>query len=394
MKKLILTFILTLALIPHISFSADTYKLIEPLPCIDGVGNCKAGDLQKEIEINDYILYVYKFTIGISVFLAIIMIIWGGFLTITSEIPYVKSDGKDKITNAAVGLVMVLVSYIILATIDPRLVNINTTIEPIKANDLDLKAVKDFRTALSNELRTMSAENQIKIQEIESNVKDLQKEKDGVDAAILYGDSIYDGTSENLELKSKNLQQQINNELVSKDAILAESNGSINFATVLSNSGNTDAVSQYIAKPIDNTSGTTPRPTNSPNTIQNQYNQKINDILALSNSSGNTVQKLERQRDFYIAQAQEEVEFQRFVESQKNGTVNTAPAIPTMGAYQGSNANMNVDVNYLEKKLVQYKADIVDLNKQANSGLQLTDYSRILQARINTIEQATGKNGK
>ena len=115
---------------------------------------------------------------------------------------------------------------------------------------------------------------------------------------------------------------------------------------------------------------------------------------ALSNSSGNTVQKLERQRDFYIAQAQEEVEFQRFVESQKNGTVNTAPAIPTMGAYQGSNANMNVDVNYLEKKLVQYKADIVDLNKQANSGLQLTDYSRILQARINTIEQATGKNGK
>jgi hypothetical protein len=82
MKKLILIFILALTLIPHISFSADTYKLIEPLPCIDGVGNCKAGDLQKEIEINDYILYVYKFTIGISVFLAIIMIIWGAKLRV------------------------------------------------------------------------------------------------------------------------------------------------------------------------------------------------------------------------------------------------------------------------------------------------------------------------
>ena len=50
--------------------------------------------------------------------------------------------------------------------------------------------------------------------------------------------------------------------------------------------------------------------------------------------------------------------------------------------------------DYLEKKLVQYKADIGSLDKQINSGLSVTDYSRILQARINTIEQATGKNGK
>lgn len=394
MKKIILTLILAFILIPHTSFSADTYKLIEPLPCIDGVGNCKAGDMQKEININDYILYVYKFSIGISVFLAIIMIIWGGFLTITSEVPYIKSDGKDKITNAAVGLAMVLVSYLILATIDPRLVNINTTIEPIKVDSLDLKSVKDFKSTLSNDLRTMSVENQIKVQEIDSKIKDLQKEKDAVDAKILYGDAIYEGNSEEMELKSKNLQQQINTELVNKNIVLAESNGAINFSTVLSNTGNEDIVSKYTAKPIANTTGTTPRPTNSPNVIQNQYNQKINDILNLSNSSGDQIQKLEKQRDFYIAQAQEEVEFQRFIESQKNGTVNTAPAIPTMGAYQGGYTNTNLDINYLEKKLVQYKADIVDLNKQANSGLQLTDYSRILQARINTIEQATGKNGK
>ena len=115
MKKLFLSLILALSLVPTVSLAADTYTLLTPLPCIDGVGaNCQPGTMQKEIDINNYILYVYKFALAASVFLAIIMIIWGGFEYITSEIPFIKSDGKSKITNAIAGLAMVLVSYLIL----------------------------------------------------------------------------------------------------------------------------------------------------------------------------------------------------------------------------------------------------------------------------------------
>ncbi len=381
MKKLILTFILTLALIPHISFSADTYKLIEPLPCIDGVGNCKAGDLQKEIEINDYILYVYKFTIGISVFLAIIMIIWGGFLTITSEIPYVKSDGKDKITNAAVGLVMVLVSYIILATIDPRLVNINTTIEPIKINDADLKAVRDFKGALVNDLRDLNAENQIKFQEIDSRIKELEKEKADIDSKIERGEI---ATPEEANLRRKDLDEQIKSARVDKNVLLAKNTGASSYATALNNIDVSENLFPYIAPVLPNTVGTFPRPINSQNVIQNQYNEKINTILASSNTSGDRVQELERQRDFYIEQIKEDVDIKTKID--KNGTMQSTGT-------QGP--GFKIDNNdYLEKKLVQYKADIGSLDKQINSGLSVTDYSRILEARINTIEQATGKNGK
>jgi hypothetical protein len=46
------------------------------------------------------------------------------------------------------------------------------------------------------------------------------------------------------------------------------------------------------------------------------------------------------------------------------------------------------------KKVDAYKADIVNLDKQIKSGLPLTDYSRIIQTKINTIEQAIDKTEK
>ena len=381
MKKLLLALIFALVLIPNISFSADTYKLLEPLPCIDGVGNCKAGNMQTEININDYILYVYKFSIGISVFLAIIMIIWGGFLTITSEVPYIKTDGKEKITNALTGLVMVLISYLILATIDPRLVNINTTIEPIKINESDLKAVKDFKGALVNDLRDVNTENQIKFQEIDSQIKELEKEKADIASKIERGEI---ATPEEAELRKKDLDEQIKEAKVNKTALLAENIGASSYATALSNIDNSEILFSYIAPVLPNTVGTFPRPINSENIIQNQYNEKINAILATSNTSGDKIQTLERQRDFYIEQIKEDFDIKTKIE--KNGTIQSTGT-------QGP--GIKIDNNdYLMKKVDAYKADIVNLDKQIKSGLPLTDYSRIIQTKINTIEQAIDKTEK
>ncbi len=110
-----------------------TYTLLEPLPCIPGAQqNCENGSLKK-VDLNSYISYLFKFSIALAAFLAVVMIIIGGFQYVTSDIPGMKGNAKEKIWNAVWGLVMVFASYLILYTIDPRLVSVQTNIEQIQA---------------------------------------------------------------------------------------------------------------------------------------------------------------------------------------------------------------------------------------------------------------------
>ena len=115
----------------------NCYTLLEPIPCIGGVGtgqdcsNLKNGVATK-VDVDQYIGYIFKISIAIAAALAVLRIIWGGFEYITSEIPGLKADAKETITNAILGLIFVLASYLILQTIDPRLVEVNTSLPPIK----------------------------------------------------------------------------------------------------------------------------------------------------------------------------------------------------------------------------------------------------------------------
>ena len=161
MKKTLLLILIALSTLPAFS-KAQEYTLLEPLPCIKGTSTdntCKDG-VTKTINLNDYIGYVFKFSIALAALLAVIMIIWGGVEYMTSETPFGKGNGRERIENAVIGLVMVLASYLILATIDPRLVEIKTSIDPIVIKQSDLDAVANFQTQLGNDLRALSAETQ------------------------------------------------------------------------------------------------------------------------------------------------------------------------------------------------------------------------------------------
>lgn len=65
-----------------------------------------------------YVPNIFKLAIGIAGALAVIMITIGGMEYITSETINGKKDGKEKITNAIIGLLLALGSWIILNTID------------------------------------------------------------------------------------------------------------------------------------------------------------------------------------------------------------------------------------------------------------------------------------
>ena len=100
-----------------ISASATDYQLLEPLP-LDGSG----GNVSS-ISFNQYVSYGYQFVIVLAGVAAVVMIVWGGFDYILTEAVTGKAEGKKKIRNALIGLLLALGSYAILNTINPNLVN-------------------------------------------------------------------------------------------------------------------------------------------------------------------------------------------------------------------------------------------------------------------------------
>jgi hypothetical protein len=69
--------------------------------------------------------------IGISAALAVIYIIFGGIQYMSTDAVGAKKDGKKTIQNAILGLLLVIGSYSILYTVNPKLVNFNLEIPGI-----------------------------------------------------------------------------------------------------------------------------------------------------------------------------------------------------------------------------------------------------------------------
>lgn len=94
--------------------SPSSVTLLSPLP-----GTTGSTDLET------YLPLVFNLAIGIAGVLAVIMIIIGGLQYMSTDAIGGKQEGKNRITAALGGLLLALVAYIILQTINPKLVNFN-----------------------------------------------------------------------------------------------------------------------------------------------------------------------------------------------------------------------------------------------------------------------------
>lgn len=73
-----------------------------------------------------YINNFYIFFAGVAGIFAVVMMMWGGFHYIVSAgNPQKMNQGKEIISNAIIGLILVLTSYLLLKTINPNLVSLN-----------------------------------------------------------------------------------------------------------------------------------------------------------------------------------------------------------------------------------------------------------------------------
>ncbi len=70
-----------------------------------------------------FLSQAFQFGLAIAAALAVIMIVWGGVEIMLSETPFGKSNGKEKIWGAIWGLGLALISWLILYTINPDILN-------------------------------------------------------------------------------------------------------------------------------------------------------------------------------------------------------------------------------------------------------------------------------
>ncbi len=75
--------------------------------------------------ISEYVAAIYKYGVGVAAILAVVMIMIGGFVWLTSAgVPERIGKAKDFIISALSGLLLALFSFIILQTVNPELVSL------------------------------------------------------------------------------------------------------------------------------------------------------------------------------------------------------------------------------------------------------------------------------
>lgn len=72
--------------------------------------------------IEEYANLFFNSLLALTVLLSIMMMVFGGVKYISSEALNTKNDGKSAMMNALMGLALALTAYLILRSIDPKLV--------------------------------------------------------------------------------------------------------------------------------------------------------------------------------------------------------------------------------------------------------------------------------
>lgn len=98
------------------------FTALAPIPGLTDSANTSVVNASS---LANFFNNLYKYLIGIAAMLAIIEIIWGGLEISTKDSVSKKSDGKERITQALLGLVLVLAPVLVFSIINPSILNLS-----------------------------------------------------------------------------------------------------------------------------------------------------------------------------------------------------------------------------------------------------------------------------
>ena len=84
--------------------------------------------IEKTTTLSSYLPAVFNLSMGIAAVLAFVMITFGGIMYATSDAISGKSQGKEYVTNAIWGLLLVIGAWVILNTINPKILHFDLSI--------------------------------------------------------------------------------------------------------------------------------------------------------------------------------------------------------------------------------------------------------------------------
>ncbi len=344
----------------------DSYKLIEPIPCIDGTGNGCENGLINNVNVDTYIAYIFKIAIALAGFLAVVMIIYGGFTYMLSESITSKSGAKDTIKNAVLGLLGALSSFLILQTIDPRLVNINTTIPKIQVKDDS--SVDRFANQLSSDIRELSSNDRDNVAKIQSEIDKLTEQEKIIDQKI----ANKEGNREDLDIEKYQIENKIKekkSEAVKTTALsLGGTYFQLAYDTINKDNRTKDNINLTLQTYTD--------------VIDTKLNLYKNQMDSLQNPNGS--KEIDMMKQFYLEQIKYEVDFSSKVKDIANNSISS----------QGSLEIVRSEKESLNKFLDLYKDPSKDPYYQKYKAYPeaLSRYEQLQNTRATQAKNALGIN--
>lgn len=116
-------------------FNKNSYRLLAPIPGMTALLDPELCKLKQQTnpgeicDVNAFLNFILSLIIGLASVVLVVRLIITGFGYMTTDLPLKKAKLKGDFREALIGLVVALSSYLILNTINPRLVNNNITIQ-------------------------------------------------------------------------------------------------------------------------------------------------------------------------------------------------------------------------------------------------------------------------
>jgi len=103
----------------------------EPLVALPGTG--EGGTIGNKVTLATYLPGIFNLTIAVAGALAVIVMVIGGVQYLSTDAISGREAGKERMTNALVGLLLALASWVILYTLNPKILVFDLNLQRIAA---------------------------------------------------------------------------------------------------------------------------------------------------------------------------------------------------------------------------------------------------------------------
>jgi hypothetical protein len=147
-KKIILILLVVFLVTPLFALAQDTKEGVKYIPISGSEVSTELGIGDEIPDLKTFINKIFQIGIRIAGVLAVLIVIFGGIQYMTTDAFQSKSEGKERIKRAMLGLGIALSSILILNTINPRITDFTFELDGVEVKGdgfkIDFKFLEEY----------------------------------------------------------------------------------------------------------------------------------------------------------------------------------------------------------------------------------------------------------